>query len=256
MDGRVGIGVLLVVVLLSTGCASQQTAGSGARQSTASTQPAPSPPATRASRAASLREARAAAVRRVVRGYYQAIDRRRFAAAWARLSPAMRSSMGSYEQWRAGYETSLHTTVTSLTATRVGATRASVGVALKAVDVDACGDRVTQRFAGTWTLTKTAGRWSAAALRIDKTAGPTPRTSVADCLPDQSSESADNAPTAPEQSSPACDPSYEGACLDPNASDYDCEGGSGDGPEYTGTVQVEGDDHFGLDRDGDGIGCE
>ena len=30
----------------------------------------------------------------------------------------------------------------------------------------------------------------------------------------------------------ACDPSYEGACLDPNSSDYDCEGGSGDGPDY------------------------
>lgn len=53
-----------------------------------------------------------------------------------------------------------------------------------------------------------------------------------------------------------CDPNYEGACLDPNASDYDCEGGSGDGPEYTGTVTVVGDDPFGLDRDGDGIGCD
>jgi hypothetical protein len=53
-----------------------------------------------------------------------------------------------------------------------------------------------------------------------------------------------------------CDPSYEGACLDPDASDYDCEGGSGDGPQYTGGVTVVGDDHFGLDRDGDGIACE
>ena len=54
----------------------------------------------------------------------------------------------------------------------------------------------------------------------------------------------------------ACDPNYKGACLDPNASDYDCAGGSGDGPEYTGSVQVVGDDHFGLDRDGDGYACE
>lgn len=30
-----------------------------------------------------------------------------------------------------------------------------------------------------------------------------------------------------------CDPNYEGACLDPNSSDYDCQGGSGDGPDYT-----------------------
>lgn len=54
----------------------------------------------------------------------------------------------------------------------------------------------------------------------------------------------------------ACDPNYAGACLDPNASDYDCAGGSGDGPKYTGTVRVVGDDHFGLDADGDGTGCD
>ena len=51
-------------------------------------------------------------------------------------------------------------------------------------------------------------------------------------------------------------PSYKGACLDPNASDYDCAGGSGDGPKYTGTVQVVGYDEYGLDADGDGWGCE
>jgi hypothetical protein len=53
-----------------------------------------------------------------------------------------------------------------------------------------------------------------------------------------------------------CDPSYEGECLDPNSYDYDCEGGSGDGPDYTGPVTVVGDDHFGLDRDRDGYACE
>lgn len=53
-----------------------------------------------------------------------------------------------------------------------------------------------------------------------------------------------------------CDPSYVGACLDPNVSDYDCEGGSGDGPNYTGPVEVVGDDHYGLDADGDGYACE
>jgi hypothetical protein len=54
----------------------------------------------------------------------------------------------------------------------------------------------------------------------------------------------------------ACHPSYEGACLDPAAYDYDCEGGSGDGPLYTGYVTVVGPDDYGLDRDGDGEGCE
>jgi hypothetical protein len=54
----------------------------------------------------------------------------------------------------------------------------------------------------------------------------------------------------------ACDTNYEGACLKANSPDYDCEGGSGDGPDYTGTVEVVGNDHYDLDRDGDGVACE
>jgi hypothetical protein len=53
-----------------------------------------------------------------------------------------------------------------------------------------------------------------------------------------------------------CDPNYAGACLDPNSPDYDCEGGSGNGPDYTGPVRVVGNDPHGLDADGDGLGCE
>lgn len=44
-------------------------------------------------------------------------------------------------------------------------------------------------------------------------------------------------------------------CLHP-ASDYDCSGGSGNGPRYTGTVRVFGSDPYGLDSDNDGWGCE
>jgi hypothetical protein len=55
---------------------------------------------------------------------------------------------------------------------------------------------------------------------------------------------------------PNCHPSYVGACLNPNASDYDCAGGSGNGPYYTGPVRVVGPDEFGLDADGDGYACE
>lgn len=63
------------------------------------------------------------------------------------------------------------------------------------------------------------------------------------------------APAPPPSDDSECDPNYEGACLDPSAVDYDCEGGSGDGPKYTGTVQVVGDDHYRLDRDGSGSAC-
>jgi hypothetical protein len=59
----------------------------------------------------------------------------------------------------------------------------------------------------------------------------------------------------PAQANTGCDPNYSG-CLNPNASDYDCAGGSGNGPYFTGPVQVYGRDHFGLDRDGDGWACE
>lgn len=55
-----------------------------------------------------------------------------------------------------------------------------------------------------------------------------------------------------EEEVAACD--YN-PCLPP-ASDYDCEGGSGNGPAYTGMVEVTGTDIYGLDADGDGIGCE
>jgi micrococcal nuclease len=53
-----------------------------------------------------------------------------------------------------------------------------------------------------------------------------------------------------------CHPSYTGACLLIGAGDYDCAGGSGNGPNYTGPVRVVGYDEFGLDGDGDGYGCE
>lgn len=63
-------------------------------------------------------------------------------------------------------------------------------------------------------------------------------------------------PPPPPEPEPAaeCHPDY-GGCLDPNAADYDCEGGSGDGPKYTGPVESKGSDPFDLDRDDDGTGC-
>lgn len=51
-----------------------------------------------------------------------------------------------------------------------------------------------------------------------------------------------------------CTPGYR-PCLHP-AYDYDCRGGSGDGPRYTGLVRVTGSDPYRLDTDNDGWGCE
>lgn len=53
-----------------------------------------------------------------------------------------------------------------------------------------------------------------------------------------------------------CDPNYTGNCV-PIARDVDCAGGKGNGPAYVrGPVYVVGEDIYGLDRDGDGVGCE
>jgi hypothetical protein len=72
--------------------------------------------------------------------------------------------------------------------------------------------------------------------------------------PTTSTTSTTTTTSAPAPSN--CDPNYTGACLQPNAVDYDCEGGSGDGPLYTGQVTVVGTDHYGLDSNSNGVGCE
>jgi PASTA domain len=64
-------------------------------------------------------------------------------------------------------------------------------------------------------------------------------------------------PPPPPRPAPDCDPSYPDVCLDPAVEDYDCASGSGNGPEYVeGPIRVLPPDPFGLDREGDGVGCE
>jgi beta-lactam-binding protein with PASTA domain len=64
------------------------------------------------------------------------------------------------------------------------------------------------------------------------------------------------------KSAPPNNVTSEGSCTSgyspclPPASDYDCLGGGGDGPAYTGRVTVTGSDPYGLDSDNDGVGCE
>lgn len=53
----------------------------------------------------------------------------------------------------------------------------------------------------------------------------------------------------------SCTPGYR-PCLPP-MSDYDCAGGSGNGPGYAhGPIYVTGSDPYDLDSDGDGVACE
>jgi flagellar hook assembly protein FlgD len=56
-----------------------------------------------------------------------------------------------------------------------------------------------------------------------------------------------------------CTAGYSPCLADHGGADYDCYGGSGNGPYFTkpGVVyRVTGSDPYGLDADGDGLGCE
>ena len=67
------------------------------------------------------------------------------------------------------------------------------------------------------------------------------------------------APPPPTTSAPRnCDPAYPDVCLHQGIGDYDCAGGSGNGPNYVeGPLRVLPPDPFDLDGyDNDGIGCE
>lgn len=84
-------------------------------------------------------------------------------------------------------------------------------------------------------------------LVVEPTPTPTPMAPTSVVVPTQN--------TTPPKSQSNCSPHYSG-CV-PIASDVDCAGGPGNGPAYVrGPVQVIGSDIYGLDRDGDGLGCE
>ena len=68
-------------------------------------------------------------------------------------------------------------------------------------------------------------------------------------------KTARNASDIVNASTSQCDPNYSG-CV-PIAPDVDCLGGGGNGHAYVkGPVRVIGRDVYGLDRDGDGVGCD
>jgi hypothetical protein len=96
---------------------------------------------------------------------------------------------------------------------------------------------------------------TSAATTTPKPAAPKPKPKPAAAAPRTTTPK----PAPPVRPKPkpvsTCDPNYTG-CV-PVASDVDCAGGSGNGPEYAvGPVEVIGSDVYDLDRDGDGVACE
>jgi hypothetical protein len=145
--------------------------------------------------------ARAQAVAAVVRDYYGNLDAKRLGAAWARLSSTVQAQLGGYDTWAAGQEGTVDVTVTSVHTERASKAAASVAVALRSTSVDICSRTIHQRFAGTWTLSRTGGRWIASSLHIEKTGGGTERTDYTEC------EDSTGTGTTPDSSPPA-EPDY------------------------------------------------
>jgi hypothetical protein len=183
-----------------------------------------------------------------VERFYRLLNSGQYNQAWAMLPLAVQDEAGGFGSWKAGYAATISSDPSDLTLVSQGGRRAAVSLTLDAADRDACtGNRVEQIFAGTWKLRQAGNTWEAEAIDFEKVSGGTPTLDAAECGgPPPASE-----PPPTEE----CTPGYS-PCLTP-ASDYDCEGGGGDGPEYvTGPVQVTGSDPYGLDLDANGVGCE
>ena len=88
-------------------------------------------------------------------GFYDALSRGDFDAAYEFYSPALKAAT-PFEQWRAGY----HDTLELQVETSAGAGPDDVAIDLTATDRAPGGGTVTRRFTGTWTLV-----WSPAERR-------------------------------------------------------------------------------------------
>jgi hypothetical protein len=84
---------------------------------------------------------------KLVRSYYAAIDAGDFAAAWAKLTPAVQAGFGGFAVWRGGYDTTLDQGVEA-----VEVDGDQIRHVLVARDRTPCGGTVEQRFAVVWTM--------------------------------------------------------------------------------------------------------
>jgi hypothetical protein len=191
------------------------------------------------------------AAKSAVSAYYDAVDSGRYGAAWSHFAPELRRSQGGFYAWRSGYDSTTATTLLSVRTATATASSAIERVRLIGDATDACGNDVSQEFAGTWTLENRGGSFVGVTLDVAQVGGDQMITDPAECAPPPQPPVVD-----PSEQGGNCDPNYVGACVPAGASDVDCAGGDGDGPDYVGPVQVVGSDPYGLDRDGDGYACE
>jgi hypothetical protein len=192
----------------------------------------------------------AAQAKETVRSYYRLVNEGGYRQAWGLIAPSLRADLGGFREWRAGHRYTKRTELTKLRTVLAGADQVVLAIRIVGVSRDACDEKVRQVFEGTWTLNRRAEKFVGTGFDVEQVGGGEATVAASECPPEEPTETAVGPPVE------NCDPNYSGACLDPNASDYDCAGGSGDGPQYTGEVMVVGSDPHGLDSDGDGLGCE
>jgi hypothetical protein len=224
--GRVLLAAAIgVVLLVATGCVATSGATDTGPDPTPPTTPSSGPadppgdPAPRSDPPKEDPEPTA-----VVRDYYAAINAHDYGKAW-RLGG--KNFSRSYEDFVGGFADTEHDT---LTVQNVDGPIVTIRLV-----ADQAGGRRSV-YQGTYTVEH--GELVAAQIR--RVSGPPPTTHGPNTTP-----------------APNCDPSYPDECLDPAVEDYDCAGGSGNGPEYVkGPIRVRLPDPFDLDRDGDGLGCD
>jgi hypothetical protein len=150
--------------------------------------------------AASLR----ASAKSYVTRFYESMNISDYRAAWKRMPPAARSQAGSFARWKAGYRQTMSSDATDVSATMVGQTSGTVTLTLRATDLDACADEVHQRFAVTWDLTRTGGRWAASSIDSTKISGRAPAMDATSC-DGADQENLPTLPAAPEPSVGFCE---------------------------------------------------
>jgi hypothetical protein len=245
------IVVIAVIAAAShSGSSTPATARHVARATSAATEPDAAPATAPALRApAKPPPDYAGQAKRLVRSFYDDIAAGDYAAAWHELSFDLRSRLGNYHDWKAGYDTTVSATP-RVTVLRADRRTAVLAVTLKATDLDACGETIHRTFDGQWQLARADHQWTATAISFQKTGGADPVTDSNDCpganaetspAPTDSGDPCDPSSGVYDPSDPSCETTADsGEPCDPSSDVYDpsdpsCGGGSDPGAGFCDT---------------------
>jgi len=181
-----------------------RSSGSGVDESAAASAPSSSAVTTEVSSPAPSTASLRASAKSYVTSFYESMNDSDYRAAWKRMPTAPKSRAGSYATWKAGYAQTMSSDATNVSATMADQTSGTVTLTLRATDLDACADEVRQRFAVTWNLTRTGGRWAATSIDSTKVSGRAPATDARNC-DSAGPEDVPALPAAPEPSVGFCE---------------------------------------------------